>query len=568
MNLNNFENYINGIIFQRGYDYYKNDYVISIEETEVNVYEAEVEGSEIYTVEVELDEKSNIIDTKCDCPYDMGEYCKHQVAVFLTLKDLKNNIAHKKDANTESKLGLTNSPIRKVSDIKQILSKRNKDELIAFILKISSEYKEIKQRILLEFNTGSEVDEISEAISTIRTFIRKNSDRGGFINYRDTYTAVKGAELVLDKAYSAYEQSKLIHAIKLALCVVREMVEVIQNADDSDGIIGGIIEQSLDFIYSTIEENELSLLDKDKVFQYLIQEASNNLYDGWTDWRLNLLEICSILADTPELRNKLESYLELMIKNEEKNSWSRDYLAERVCFIKYNLTLKQDGQKKAEEFIEHNLNYSGFREIAIQSAMSKKDYNRVVKLTLEGEEKDKDYMGLVHRWREYRYKAFQHLGKLDEQRSIAMYFILEGDFDYYKELKSTYNLKEWASVYPQIILKLENQKKTCGNIYTCILIEEGEKPKLLEYIKKRPSLVEDYYKYLISEYKEEVYEIFIRYIEETAARAGNRRDYQRVCAIIQNLKKAGGKEQATQIKQKLSNLYIKRPAFQDELSRV
>jgi len=76
---------------QGGYDCYDNDCVISVEETEDNIYEAEVEGTELYTVEVELDDKANIIDTQCDCPYDMGEYCKHQVAVFVALRDMKNN---------------------------------------------------------------------------------------------------------------------------------------------------------------------------------------------------------------------------------------------------------------------------------------------------------------------------------------------------------------------------------------------------------------------------------------------------------------------------------------------
>lgn len=62
--------------------------------------------------------------------------------------------------------------------------------------------------------------------------------------------------------------------------------------------------------------------------------------------------------------------------------------------------------------------------------------------------------------------------------------------------------------------------------------------------------------------------LFLQYIEQSAARAGNRKDYQGVCAIIRNLKKAGGKERALEIKQKLFNKYANRPAFRDELSRV
>jgi uncharacterized Zn finger protein len=56
MNLNNFESYIDRIILLRGYDYYENDYVNFVKETENNVYVAEVEGTETYTVDVKLDD--------------------------------------------------------------------------------------------------------------------------------------------------------------------------------------------------------------------------------------------------------------------------------------------------------------------------------------------------------------------------------------------------------------------------------------------------------------------------------------------------------------------------------
>jgi len=204
----------------------------------------------------------------------------------------------------------------------------------------------------------------------------------------------------------------------------------------------------------------------------------------------------------------------------------------------------------------------------IERAMQSKDYDRVIKLALEGEAKDKVLPGLVNDWRECRYRAYKRSGKLDEQRGLAMNFILSGSFAYYKELKSTYNDGEWTVVYPKIIFRIEEQKSFRGDIYANILIEEGEKKKLLKYVEKSPLLVESYYKHLVPEFKQEVFDLFLKYIEQASARAGNRRDYQGVCAIINNLKKAGGKEQALGIKQKLFMKYANRPAFRDELIRV
>jgi len=574
MNLNNFDSCIDKKILARGIDYYKYNQVTSIKETDDNVYEAKVEGNNLYLVEVELDEQDNIVYTECDCPYDLGEYCKHQAAVFYALRDIKNNASHgnglfctdNPDEETLRKPAIPKK--RKAPDIKKILSERTKDELVEFLLAVASEHEEIKQLIELNFADENDENEISRSIALIRTYIEKNSDRDGFVVYGDTDEAVKGAYLVLEKASSALGKNKTMHALELALCVVREMIDLLQYADDSDGTIGCTIEESVHFIDEIVEDEELSPVDEENIFNKLLKEASDRRYKDLNDWQLELLGSCAVLAGTPALRSKLENHMASMVKNGKEDSWSSNYFAERINLIRYHMIEQHDGTKKAQDFIKQNLQYSEFREMAIENAMGKKDYDSVIKLTLDGEEQDKDMRGLVNRWKEYRYKAFQLSGQLDQQREIAMDFILDGSIKYYTELKQTYDASEWLTVYPGIIFLLEDQKKTYQNIYTTILIEEGEKQKLLQYVQARPSMVEDFYKQLVPEYTEEVYALFVQYIEQSAARAGNRRDYQRVCAIIRNLKKAGGKEQAMEIKKKLYFQYAKRPAFRDELSRV
>ncbi|AEG61727.1 hypothetical protein V6C32_01230 [Desulforamulus ruminis] len=452
--------------------------------------------------------------------------------------------------------------------MKKILSERTKDELVKFLLAIAAEYEEIKQRIELDFNDGNDEDEIRKSMMLMRTFIRNNSDRHGFVACGDTWEAVKGADLVLEKARSALAKNKPMHALELALCVIHEIMDLLEGADDSDGVVGGEIEESLTFVREVVKDEALSPVDKESNFQKLIEEAAHGRYEGWTDWRLDLLGSCSELAGTLVLRNKLENHLVLIIKNEREDSWSGSYFAERVVLIRYRMIEQYDGQKAAQEFIRQNLHYLEFRKMAIENAMRKKDYDAVIKLTLDGEKKDKDRRGLVDQWKKYRYKAFQLSGNLDDLRGIAMEFILDGSFEYYEELKKSYDSGEWLSVYPKIILLLENQKKTYHDIYNRILIEEGEKQKLLAYVRTRSSMIELFYKQLIPEFKEEVYTLFLQHIEQTAASAGNRKDYKGVCAIIRNLKKAGGQEQASEIKQKLFNKYVNRPAFRDELSRV
>jgi uncharacterized Zn finger protein len=82
LNLNNLSKYLDPVILDRGREYLLGGHVLSIEDIGDLAYRAEVEGSELYEVYVELDEEGEVISSDCDCPYDYGPVCKHQAAVI------------------------------------------------------------------------------------------------------------------------------------------------------------------------------------------------------------------------------------------------------------------------------------------------------------------------------------------------------------------------------------------------------------------------------------------------------------------------------------------------------
>ena len=560
MNLNDFEDYIFDLIVERGYVYYEDGCVTSIQEKASNCYVAEVMGSRHYNVTVKLDKALNIIGTQCDCPYDKGEYCKHQVAVFLAVRHLRNR-------------NHCNATVKQAPDLKDILSKRTKDELIELLLKAASEHDEIRRRIELHYDVADDADEIDKSSNLIRSYIDAISDSDGYVSFNDVGEAVQGADLVLEKASIARDRGKPAHAIDLILCVIHEMMVLLIGCDDSDGTVSGIIEESISLISEIVsiivEEEQLGPEDKEKIFNKLEKEASHKRYDGWEDWRLELLNICAELTVFPPLRDRLENHLAAVLEDGEEEPWSCSYITEDVNLIRYNMILKYDGLQKAQEFIQQNLQFPGFRKLAIENAMQNEDYNLAIDLAADGEEQDKDWRGRAFDWKKYRYKAYQLSGRLAEQRELATDFILnDRSFDHYIDLKETYPPGEWQAIYSEIVARLEASKYACSGVYTRILISEGEQQKLLEFVKGQPSTIETYYIHLIPEFKEEAYNVFLQHIERTAAMAGSRREYQRVCAVIRNLKKAGGNDEALVIKHQLLNRYSNKPAFKDELSKV
>jgi uncharacterized Zn finger protein len=71
--------------YSRGQSYYRDGSVLEVSQRD-SIISADVTGSEYepYQVTVILGEKG-IRSANCTCPYELGGYCKHIVAVLLTV---------------------------------------------------------------------------------------------------------------------------------------------------------------------------------------------------------------------------------------------------------------------------------------------------------------------------------------------------------------------------------------------------------------------------------------------------------------------------------------------------
>ena len=90
LKITDFENEIDPVILNRGVDYYKNGRVIDLIELKKDKWSARVDGTELYKVMVQI-QNDKIVSSTCNCPYEMGDVCKHEVAVYCTIRDGKMN---------------------------------------------------------------------------------------------------------------------------------------------------------------------------------------------------------------------------------------------------------------------------------------------------------------------------------------------------------------------------------------------------------------------------------------------------------------------------------------------
>jgi len=87
MNISDLARFVDPDIVRRGMEYVADGRVLSLKPGDHGRYDAVVRGSADYEVYVELDDDGNILDSACDCPYDLAPVCKHQAAVFAMLAD-------------------------------------------------------------------------------------------------------------------------------------------------------------------------------------------------------------------------------------------------------------------------------------------------------------------------------------------------------------------------------------------------------------------------------------------------------------------------------------------------
>lgn len=133
MNIKNFEKFVEKKILDRGQDYYEQELVGDVEHIAQNEFRAIVQGSEEYSVYLRLDRDLNITSHSCDCPYDWGDVCKHEVAVMYFVRDCEMY-----------KTPIDGSAFQK---LRHQLDKTQKDNLVALLMDISKTDRNFREAL-------------------------------------------------------------------------------------------------------------------------------------------------------------------------------------------------------------------------------------------------------------------------------------------------------------------------------------------------------------------------------------------------------------------------------------
>ena len=235
MNLDNFETYISDTILGRGLAYFEDRHVLSLEPNG-DTWIATVAGSDDYTVGVTISDNGEIVDSVCSCPYNWSDFCKHLVAVFYTLRE-------------EFTPEVVSARIAEKERLERILNRLDKEALASIVLEFANKDRHMRETLLLRYA------EPADLLQAVRGAIRgaiKAVTRRGFVEYQDVPRAMVGLDMVLPIIYEKAEANDKATVLSLCMIVLEEMIALLSRCDDSDGLVDGVIRDTLDSVEATL----------------------------------------------------------------------------------------------------------------------------------------------------------------------------------------------------------------------------------------------------------------------------------------------------------------------------
>ncbi len=566
MNINDLQRNISSKIYQRGEEYFKEGCVTDLQDIGNGEWTAEVEGNyDDYTVKIKLDKNNNVKEWYCNCPYD-GIICKHVVAVMLAI-------------NEQIELPKPKTGKKTKAEWANIIEDTSEKELRHFLLDYAKKNKTFQDELVINLSKSSNEVNIAKYQNIIVHTFNAVSDRHGFIEYRDTYRAMRPVYDLLEKANEYLADGNFHEAFSIAAAAAPECIEVIQNMDDSNGECGGAIYEAFNTIDKILDSCDNTQLCN-TIFDWLYEQVNNKDYDdyGCGD---KLEPTFFYWANTPERLKKAYQFIdEQLIRCNDSDSWSSQYNQTKYLKYKTELLINEGKENEAEQLINSCLHLSEFRKIKIDQALKKSDYNSAITHIQAGiiqAEKDK-HPGIVHQFKDQLLDIYKKQKDSKNIRELSKELFLENQssIEYYRTYKKTFNTKEWSDKCEEIIKKItKKQPKNMWGYWfqsdlAAVFIEEKMWDRLLKDVQQanRIEITDRYSQYLKNDYPEELIILYKNSILKYAENTG-RNIYVDIVRYLKTMAKLkGGKEEAKSLMNTLLEQYKNRPAMKDEFKKL
>ncbi|CAM3814697.1 hypothetical protein [Alkalicoccus chagannorensis] len=449
-------------------------------------------------------------------------------------------------------------------DTAAIVKKMKRHELETLVLEWIEQYPELDRLVALKAATPAE--EVSEAGKVITSFLQQAKGSHGMIFRGRSMVAKQGFMQVLGQAENRLAEAEWERAGKLALKVLGRAVDALSYMDDSDGVVMDVSTacyRVLETAAASAEEKEAGAL-----FDAMLKEAANKRYDGWPDFRFEVLRRAVPLAAADAKRK--EKLWERLAQQEaaEKQKDTDGFWVKEILHIRAELMEAGEGKAAAREYrLAQSRRDPSFLLDLAEEALEQGWLDEADELLARGrqellprdmEKLDWLQVSLYGKRGETQFKK-----ALLRQMMLGKYQVWHA-WEAYEEWKMLHAESEWEDAREELLEQLPEESE----LYLDICLEEKRTGRIMDVIRRRPDLIRTYYPHVQPEASEAVKELFQQAIAEGAERAQQKKHYRALCRVVLEDADVNGIGHARQMIAMLRETYPLKSSLQEELDKT
>lgn len=552
----NFEKLFDEKILKRGYNYYLEDAVHDVTRNG-NHYEGLVYGTEIYEVQIEIDDNGNVEDMDCDCPYAEENNCKHMVALLYYLEN---------DGEIESK-----KAIRNTDNYDKILDKISENEIKEFVLEKIYENFDFQNEFRSHFVQYFEKTPKKVYEKRIAQSIYQAIGRKGFIEYNETYKFSNAMYDYIQEANNLIKHNEYQAPFWIASLILEELPDL--PIDDSDGTTSYVESECVEVIEKILEKCKNDSVIKE-IFNWIIESIKNDTLGDYSDGIEKVLD--EHFIEDKFVNERLKIIDEKIQELEQQEDHYSEYKLEELIKTKIALLYQLGMDKEAIKTIKENIYYVPIRRMLIDIERKNENIDKVEKLLKEGMKiaLKRGHYGTVTYYIEELLSIYKEHNQKEKYKNLVeetLFKYSRGSFKYYKKLKDLYTEEQWKNMKDNIIKILESDgegyhRDDLRQIY----IEEQYYEKLYHSVISTPlfEIVVKYEKYLKKDFEKQLLEEYQKIVNEKATFTG-KRNYEDVRKILQHMKTLkNGEKLVEKIVEEYKIKYANRRLMLEELNKI
>jgi len=444
--ISNFENRLGETLLSRGYEYIENVLELkSAGNAEYDQWKAEVQGSEVYRVTIQVERSSGVIRfNSCNCPFD-GPICKHQVAVLYAIQ------MEDDDKPRQSKV--------KLDKVNDVLSQVSLDELRQYIKERTEEDEDSKKHFLSAFATKT-CKTLEDFKGIVEQSLRPLKRAHGFVHPQEFIRTVNPVKKLIDNAESCVHNGDFETGINIYVATLEKLIPAFDTIDDSSGILGDMVSQVF-LQLKLLKEYEPPQSIISGLVKYAIKKSTSANLRG-SDFGWEYAEVATELASLQH-ENQIRKMVVNLIQEGKGNEFIEGYSAERAANALLHYFFNTKNEKEVEEFIDQNLKFQSIKRIAINKAIRDQKFEKALSLIKQGikEAQQAKHPGTIMELRQAQLAVY--LQQNDNANIISTAELLFHDshfnLEYYRVLKEHLEKDQWVIKNMEYKRKLEKARE-------------------------------------------------------------------------------------------------------------